>query len=93
MGLFLAMSGTVGAKAAAVEATLRKYAEGNQGKLEKANLTTNDEGCLVISESPDGVTVLYPYGFFDWEITAQFLSQRMNMAVFSFPSLIAVTLK
>jgi hypothetical protein len=84
MGLFLSMSGIVGAGGEAVVDALRAYAEDNEGMLEEAELTAEDDGCLVMSEDAIGVTVLYPGNFFDWDSASQYLSQRLGTPVFSF---------
>src|SRR5262245_55492802 len=83
MGQFLSMSGVVGVQEDSVVYTLRTYAEDHKGSLEEAELTTDDDGCLVVSEGIGGVTVLYPGDFFDWEDAAQFLSKRLKRPVFS----------
>ena len=84
MGLFLSMSGVVGGSEDSVVDALRTYAEENEGSLEEEELTTEDNGCLVISEGTGGVTVLYPGDFFDWDSAAQYLSKRLRQPVFSF---------
>jgi hypothetical protein len=84
MGLFLSMSGVVGGKQDFVVDALRTYAEDNDGSLEETELTTGDDGCLVVSEGIGGVTVLYPGDFFDWDSAAQYLSKRLKEPVFSF---------
>jgi hypothetical protein len=84
MGQFLSMSGVVGGNEVSVVNALRAYAQDHQGGMEEAELTTEDDGCLVISEGPGGVTVLYPGDFFDWDSAAQNLSQRLRKPVFSF---------
>ncbi|HOD82055.1 MAG: hypothetical protein BWX88_00775 [Planctomycetes bacterium ADurb.Bin126] len=84
MGLFLSMSGVVGGTEDSVIDALRTYAECNGGSLEDKQLTTEEDGCLVISKGIGGVTVLYPGDFFDWETVSQFLSERLAKAVFSF---------
>src|SRR5262245_29586847 len=84
MGLFLSMSGVVGGNKDSVVDALRTYAEDNDGSLEQAELTTEDDGCLVTSEGTGGVTVLYPGHFFDWDSAAQYLSKRLRKPVFSF---------
>src|SRR5579859_5889715 len=84
MGQFLSMSGVVHASEAAVVKALRAYAEDKGGSLEQAELTTEDDGCLVISQGVGGVTVLYPVDFFDWDGVTQSLSQRLNTPVFFF---------
>ncbi len=83
MGLFLAMSGVISADEDAVVVALRAYAETNNGLLEAEELTTEDNGCLVISEGVGGVTVLYPGDFFDWDGASEFLSERLGRPVFS----------
>ncbi len=84
MGLFLAMSSVIGASEESVITALRAYAEANGGSLEEAELTADDDGCLVISEGMEGVTVLYPGDFFDWDSTTQYLSRRLKKPVFAF---------
>lgn len=83
MGNFLSMSGIVGSTDNVVDA-LRKYAENFDGSLEDAELTTDDEGCLVVLEGLGGATVLYPSDFFDWDDATQYLSQQLRKPVFSF---------
>jgi hypothetical protein len=56
MGLFLSMSGVIGGSEESIVDALRAYAEDNEGLLDKAELTTEDDGCLVISEGTAGVT-------------------------------------
>jgi hypothetical protein len=84
MGLFLSMSGIIGVSEESAVDALRAYAAENGGSLEEAKLTLDDDGCLVTSEGTAGVTVLYPGEFFDWESTAQYLSQQLGKPVFSF---------
>jgi hypothetical protein len=84
MGMFLAMSGVMGGDEDSVVDALRAYAEANDGCLEEAALTIDDDGCLVISEGVEGVTVLYPGEFFEWDDAAAQLSQRLGKPVFSF---------
>jgi hypothetical protein len=84
MGQFLSMSGIVGGTEDPVIDMLRDYAEEHAGTLDEADLTTEDDGCLVISEGVGGVTVLYPSDFYDWDNAAQYLSLRLSKSVFSF---------
>jgi hypothetical protein len=84
MGLFLSMSGVIGATQDSVVDALQAYAEINEGSLEQEGLTTEDDGCLVVSEGVNGVTVLYPAEFLDWDSAAQYLSRRLKKPVFSF---------
>lgn len=84
MGLFISMSGVVGGNEDSVVHALRAFAEDNYGSLEEAELTTDDDGCLVVSEGVGGVTVLYPGDFFDWDSASLDLSKRLCKPVFSF---------
>jgi hypothetical protein len=84
MGQFLSMSGVVGGNEDSVVEALRDFAEDNQGSLVEADLTTDDDGCSVISEGTSGVTVLYPGDFFGWDNAAEYLSKRLRRPVFSF---------
>ena len=84
MGQFLSISGVIGCGEELVAGALRAYAEGNGGSLEKAQLTVEDYGCLVISEGIGGTTVLFPGDFFEWDSASQYLSQRLKQPVFSF---------
>jgi hypothetical protein len=78
------MSGVVGGSEQTVVDALRAYAEHNEGSLQEEELTTEDDGCLVVSEGAGGVTVLYPADFLDWDSAAQDLSKRLRKPVFSF---------
>jgi hypothetical protein len=82
VGQFLSMSGVVGAEEAAVVDALREYATGCRGTLQEAELTTEDDGCLVVSEGVGGVSVLYPHGFLGWDDSARDLSERLGRPVF-----------
>jgi hypothetical protein len=84
MGQFLSMSGIIQQSEESVVDALRAYASENHGSLVEETLSTNDEGCLVVSEGVAGVTVLYPGDFLDWDGASQYLSQRLSKPVFSF---------
>jgi hypothetical protein len=84
MGLFLSMSGIIDGSAEIVVDALRAYAKANEGSLEEAELTTQDDNCLVISAGTGGTTALYPGDFLGWDSASQFLSQRLRKPVFSF---------
>jgi hypothetical protein len=84
MGLFLAMSGIIGGNRHEVEEGLRKFAESRKGSLCEKRLATNDENCLVIGEGESGITVFYPYEYFMWDETSEFLSEELSKPVFSF---------
>src|SRR5262245_50660427 len=83
MGLFLSMSGVIGADAAAAEEALRDYSRENHGMMVLEPLST-DDGCLTLSESTGGCTVLYPHEFLGWDDASEFLSRSLRKPVFSF---------
>ena len=62
---------------------LSAYAELSGNSLRRAELTTDDEGCLVSAQSKSGVTVLYPNGV-PGVAESQFLSERLDAPVFWF---------
>jgi hypothetical protein len=83
MGLFVSMSGVVGANEDEVAAALDRYADAHSGSLEPEELTSNDDGCLVLSEGLGGVTVLYPGDFLGWDDASSYLSRELNRPTFS----------
>jgi hypothetical protein len=78
------MSGVVNGDEDSVVDALRAYAEDHEGMLENADLTTEDDGCLVVSSGAGGVTILYPGDFFDWDSVSKYLSLNRGRPVFSF---------
>ena len=84
MGLFLSMSGVVGGDEDEVASALRKYASTHAGTMEAEDLKTDDNGCLVLSESVGGATVLYPGDFLGWDDVSQYLSKELDKPTFSF---------
>ena len=84
MGLFLAMSGVVGVPQSSVVSALKSFAESKGGSLTEQELTTEDKECMVLSAGVRGMTVLYPWEFFDWDGAAQYLSKYLGKPVFSF---------
>jgi len=84
MGLFLAMSSVVGAKAAEVEACVGDYITGRQGSFERvvAELPEEQDGTLL--ESDGGVTFVYPNHFTEWNDVSAKLSVDLKKPVFSF---------
>ena len=84
MGLFLSMSGVINGAEESVVAALRAFAEDRQGSLEKDDLTSDDDGCLVVSDGIGGTSLLYPNDFYDWDGASEFLSKRLGRPVFSF---------
>jgi hypothetical protein len=83
MGLFLAMSGVIGAQKDAVESALRSFAEGRKGSLQRSERTTDDEDTLVLLEENANCSVLYPDGFIEWDDASRHLSAQLNVPVFS----------
>jgi hypothetical protein len=84
MGMFLSMSGVIGANKADVEAALRRYAEVHGGFLREESLAVDQEGRLAISQSASGVNILYPFDFYAWDQCSQFLSEELRTPVFMF---------
>ena len=84
MGLFLAMSGMANSNRAAVEDALRAYATERGGRLEAVGQSADLSDALLIAESGDRVTVMYPDDFAAWDDASQYLSKALGTAVFSF---------
>ena len=84
MGLFLAMSGVANSTKAAVEDALRAYATERGGTLEAVGASANPSEALLIAESGDQVTVMYPGEFVQWDEASQYLSKTLGTSVFSF---------
>lgn len=84
MGLFLALSGVMDASEQEVEASLRNYASEKKGEMRAESLTTEDPNCLVISAGVNGVSVLYPRDFLDWDDCSQSISHSLGKPTFSF---------
>ena len=84
MGLFLAMSGIVGADKNAVEASLRSFADARGGSLHPTARSTEDPNTLVLVGENSRCSVLYPWGFLEWDEVSRYLSSQLNVPVFSF---------
>ncbi len=84
MGLFLSMSGVVGASKTDVEAALRKYANAQDGRFEPTKQTSPSWEVLIVSEASGSTTVVYPGNLFEWDAAAAYLSQSLDVPVFSF---------
>lgn len=84
MGLFLAMSGIVGANKAAVEAALRSFADTRGGSFQRAARSTKDPNTLVLVCDDSKCSVLYPWDFFEWDEASRYLSSHLKVPVFSF---------
>jgi hypothetical protein len=84
MGLFLAMSGIVGAKKESVESALRIFANTRKGAFNRATRSTEEPNTLVLLENESKCSVLYPWEFFEWDEASQYLSSKLDAPVFSF---------
>jgi hypothetical protein len=83
MGLFLAMSGVANATQAAVEDALRAYATERGGTLEAVGTSADLSEALLIAESGNHVTVMYPSDFLQWDDASQVLSRALGTSVVS----------
>ena len=78
------MSGILGVKKEPVESALRSFANSRNGSINKATRSTEEPNTLVLVEDGSGCSVLYPWGFFDWDAASQYLSSELGASVFSF---------
>jgi hypothetical protein len=83
MGLFLALSGVVGGKKAAVEDALRSFATLKGGSIRLAAKTTDEPNALLLLEENSNVSILYPRGFLEWDEASKHISAELGMPVFS----------
>jgi hypothetical protein len=83
MGLFLAMSGVANASRTAVEEALRAYATERGGTVETVGPSTDLSDALLIAESGNHVTVMYPSDFMKWDEASEYLSRALGTSVFS----------
>jgi len=84
MGLFLSMSGVVGASKTDVEAALRECIAEHDGRFEPTTKRHPSSEVLIVDEADGNTTVVYPQGFFEWDDTAAYLSRSLDVPVFSF---------
>lgn len=84
MGLFLAMSGVIGADKAAVESALRSFVETRKGTLQQETRGTEDPNTLVLLDDRSKCSVLYPCDFNEWDKASSYLSSQLGVPVFSF---------
>ena len=83
MGMFLSMSGVMGATASEVESALTQYALKRGGTLEP-DPSSDSDNSLILSEEVNGVCVVYPGTFFEWDDASAFISLQLGKPVFSF---------
>ena len=84
MGLFLAMSGIVGAKKQAVEHALSSFVRTRDGAFRRTTRSTEEPNTLVLLDHESKCSVLYPWGFLEWDEASRHLSSELSAPVFSF---------
>lgn len=84
MGVFLSMSAVMGQSKSKVESCLRGFAKLHSGGLIEKELGYQDADFCVLHESKNGITVVYPDEFMEWEKASRFLSQKLQCPTFSF---------
>jgi hypothetical protein len=84
MGTFLSLSGIIGKTQAEVAHSLANYARAEGGDLQSEVLQINDENCCVLKELNENTTILYPFGYIEWDRSTEFISKDLNAPVFSF---------
>jgi len=77
------MSGVANSSQSAVEAALRNYAIERGGALEAIGSSTDPSEALLITDSGNHITVMYPGEFVQWDDASQFLSRTLDTSVFS----------
>ena len=83
MGLFLAISGVANAGRATVEEALRAYAVERGGTLESVGPSADLSDALLIADSGNHVTVMYPCDFVKWDEASEHLSKTLGTSVVS----------
>ena len=84
MGLFLSMSGIIGADSSSVQKVLTEIALDNEGVFELYEGTTNQPNIGVITTEVNNTSILYPDGFVKWDEYSAAISKKLNVPVFSF---------
>ena len=84
MGLFLAMSGVIGATDQAIQSALHRFADAHGGALRRSARSTEEPNTLVLLNDNLRCSVLYPRGFLGWDQASQDLSKSLDVPVFSF---------
>ena len=78
------MSGIVGAKKEAIESALRSFVNARKGSFDRATRSTEEPNTLVLLEDGSRCSVLYPWGFLEWDEASRYLSSQLGAPVFSF---------
>jgi hypothetical protein len=84
MGMFLSATGIIGKTQTEVASSLNNYAKSAGGGAEQGMLTMDDDNCCVIEESNGNCTILYPYGYLEWDKSSEFISRELGVPAFSF---------
>ncbi|HAB19175.1 MAG TPA: hypothetical protein PLX89_10215 [Verrucomicrobiota bacterium] len=84
MGLFLAVSGVVGAKKEAVVAALSSFTATRKGSFRPGARSPEDPNTLVLLDDASRCSVLYPSDFLEWDEVSRDLSMQLGVPVFSF---------
>jgi hypothetical protein len=84
VGMFMAISGVANSSPSVVEEVLREFAVANAGTMEPTASCSDLSDALLIAESDNNVSVMYPDKFLKWDEASQHLSQSLDQPVFSF---------
>jgi hypothetical protein len=84
MGLFLAMSGIVGASKEDVESALRSFVQDRKGSLRQESRSAGAENTLILFGDGLRCSVVYPWQFLEWDEASRHLSAELAVPVFSF---------
>jgi hypothetical protein len=83
MGLFLALSGVIGAKPDGVKNALAGFARDHSGGFEMAEGATDHPNTGVITWDGPNTTVMYPNGYCKWDDVSKDISEKLGKPVFS----------
>jgi hypothetical protein len=84
MGLFLSLSGVIGAESDEVKKAMSSFAQNQSGGFDLTAASTNEPNIGVITRSGSNTTVMYPDGFFEWDEVSKDISEKLGKTVFSF---------
>ena len=85
MGLFMALSSALGAKAEDLERVLEAYVKGEGGVFEPVSeVKPDDTEWAAVWEDGGNATFLYPTYFCFWDDASAHLSKELGVSVFSF---------
>ncbi|TDW96388.1 hypothetical protein [Dinghuibacter silviterrae] len=84
MGVFASFSGIVGKNYQEVVKSLVRFAQNRGGAFEPAQVKGKPDHFCILQQQGAHTTISYPDYFVEWDECAEFLSQDLNTAVFSF---------